>query len=68
MSSDFTVADRMYIACGFSDLRRGIDSLASLVQQQFRLNLFTNTPMLTHGGAECEPAKGSQAGKSQGIA
>ena len=46
MLSDFTGADRVYIACGYTDLRRGIDGLASLVQQQFHLDPFTNTLFL----------------------
>lgn len=36
--SDFTEADKIYIACGYTDLRRGIDCLAVMVQQQFNLN------------------------------
>lgn len=43
MLSDFTAADRVYIACGYTDLCRGIDGLACLVQQQFSLNPFANT-------------------------
>lgn len=43
MLSDFTGADRVYIACGYTDLRRGIDGLASLVQQEFALDPFTNS-------------------------
>ena len=35
MLSDFTGADRVYIVCGYTDLRRGIDGLAALVQQEF---------------------------------
>ncbi len=46
MLTDFNGADRVYIACGYTDLRRGIDGLASLVQQQFNLDLFTNTLFL----------------------
>lgn len=38
MLTDFTGADRVYIACGYTDLRRGIDGLAALVQQQFHLD------------------------------
>ena len=37
MLSDFTGADKVFIACGYTDLRRGIDGLASIVQQQFSL-------------------------------
>ena len=49
MLSDFTGADKVYIACGYTDLRRGIDGLAAMVQQQFDLNPFTNTLFLFCG-------------------
>ena len=39
----------MYIACGYTDLRKGIDGLATLVQQQFELDPFTNTLFLFCG-------------------
>ena len=38
-----------YIACGYTDLRKGIDGLARLVQQQFELDPFTNTLFLFCG-------------------
>ena len=47
--SDFTGADRVYIACGYTDLRRGIDGLAAMVQQQFNLDPFTNALFLFCG-------------------
>jgi transposase len=49
MLTDFTGADRAHIACGYTDLRRGIDGLAALVQQQFNLDPFTNTLFLFCG-------------------
>ena len=49
MLNDFTGADQVYIACGYTDLRKGIDGLARLVQQQFALDPFTMT--LHQGGA-----------------
>lgn len=49
MLSDFTGADKVYLACGYTDLRRGIDGLANIVQQQFRLDPFTNTLFLFCG-------------------
>ena len=49
MLSDFTGADRVYIACGYTDLRRGIDGLAAMVQRQFHLDPFTNTLFLFCG-------------------
>ena len=47
--TDVKGADRVYIACGYTDLRRGIDGLASLVQQQFELDPFSNTLFLFCG-------------------
>ena len=49
MLSDFSGADRIYIACGYTDLRRGIDGLAGIVQQQFRLDPFSNSLFLFCG-------------------
>ena len=39
MLNDFTGADRVYIACGYTDLRRGIDGLASIVRLQYGMEL-----------------------------
>lgn len=49
MLNDFTGADRIYIACGYTDLRSGIDGLAGMVQQQFQMNPFANTLFLFCG-------------------
>ena len=49
MLSDFAGADRVYVACGYTDLRRGIDGLATIVQAQFQLDPFTNTLFLFCG-------------------
>ena len=49
MLNDFTGADRVYIACGYTDLQKGIDGLSALVQQQFNLDPFTNTLFLFCG-------------------
>ncbi len=49
MLSDFTEAERVYIACGYTDLRCGIDGLASIVQQQFHLDPLTNMLFLFCG-------------------
>jgi transposase len=48
MLSEFQ-AKKVYIACGYTDLRRGIDGLAGIVQQQFQLDPFTNTLFLFCG-------------------
>ena len=49
MLNDFTGADHVYIACGYTDLRKGIDGLSVLVQQEFDLDPFTNTLFLFCG-------------------
>ena len=49
MLSDFSGAGRVYIACGYTDLRKGIDGLATMVQQEFALDPFTNTLFLFCG-------------------
>lgn len=49
MLSSFTGADKVYIACGYTDLRKGIDGLAMLVRQEFDLDPFTNTLFLFCG-------------------
>lgn len=37
------------MACGYTDLRKGIDGLAVMVQEQFKLDPFTNTLFLFCG-------------------
>ena len=49
MLNDFGCSCPVYIACGYTDLRRGIAGLASLVQQQFELDPFSNTLFLFCG-------------------
>ena len=49
MLNNFTGAEKVYIACGYTDLRRGIDGLAAMIQQQFSLDPFTNALFLFCG-------------------
>jgi len=49
MLNDFTGAKHVYIACGYTDLRRGIDGLASIVEQQFHLEAFSDALFLFCG-------------------
>lgn len=58
MLSNFTGAEKVYIACGYTDLRKGIDGLATFVQQQFELGPFTNALFLFCGRRREDRIKG----------
>ena len=45
MLKDFK-AGKVYLACGYTDLRRGIDGLAGIVQTQFELDAFDDALFL----------------------
>ncbi len=49
MLKDFCSAEKIYIATGYTDLRRGIDGLASIVQSEFQLNPTDNCLFLFCG-------------------
>ncbi|EGD47644.1 IS66 Orf2 family protein [Ruminiclostridium papyrosolvens DSM 2782] len=49
MFNDAAGFDQIYIACGYTDLRCGIDGLAAIVQNEFKLNPFQNTLFLFCG-------------------
>ena len=49
MLGDISRVDHIYLACGYTDLRRGIDGLAQIVQQQFELDPFSNSLFLFCG-------------------
>lgn len=40
MLGDITLAKDIYIACGYTDMRKSIDGLAAVVQQQFQMDPF----------------------------
>ena len=56
MLSDFTRAEHIYIACGYTDLRKGIDGLALVVQKKFELDPFGNSLFL-FCGRRCDRIK-----------
>ena len=49
MLNDFKCSCPVSVACGYTDLRRGIDGLAGMVQTQFQLNPFQNALFLFCG-------------------
>ncbi len=49
MLNDFKCCCPVYLACGYTDLRKGIDGLAGMVQQQFGLDPFQDALFLFCG-------------------
>ena len=48
---------KAYIACGYTDLRYGVDGLASLVQYQFDLNPFDEGTIFLFCGKKADRIK-----------
>ena len=49
MIADLSSISQIYIACGQTDLRKSIDGLAAIVQQNFKMNPFQNALFLFSG-------------------
>lgn len=56
MLGDISVVKDIYIACGYTDMRKSIDGLATLVQQQFKVDPFTPALFL-FCGRRCDRIK-----------
>jgi len=49
MLVDYTQVKNIFICCGKTDMRRGIDGLAALVSQRYKLDLFDDAIFLFCG-------------------
>lgn len=49
MLGDISKVDHIYISCGYTDMRKSIDGLASIVQQNYQLDPFSNSLFLFCG-------------------
>lgn len=56
MLGDISKANHIYLACGYTDMRKSIDGLACIVQQNFRLDPFSNSLYL-FCGHKCDRLK-----------
>lgn len=56
MFGDTSKAERIYIACGYTDMRKSIDGFAAIIQQNFQLNPFQNSLFL-FCGRRCDRMK-----------
>ncbi len=49
MLGDLSRAEQIYIACGYTDMRKSIDGLAAIIQQNMKLDPFQNSVFLFCG-------------------
>jgi len=49
MLGNISKAEKIYIACGYTDMRKSIDGLAAIVKQNYQLNPFQNSLFLFCG-------------------
>lgn len=49
MLGDISKAEHIYLACGYTDMRKSIDGLSAIVQQNFRLDPVSNSLFLFCG-------------------
>lgn len=56
MLGDFTHVEHIFLACGYTDMRKSIDGLAAVVQQNFQLDPFGKSLFL-FCGRKCDRLK-----------
>ena len=56
MIGDVSRAERIYIVCRYTDMRKAIDGLAAIVQQNFMLDVFSGSLFL-FCGKRCDRIK-----------
>ena len=47
---DYTKVSKIYLVCGKTDLRKGIDGLAAIIQHQYQFDPYENALFLFCGG------------------
>ena len=56
--ADFKYFTGVYIVCGYTDLRYGIDSLAAIIEQKYHLSLFVPNTLFLFCGRSSARIKG----------
>ena len=56
MFGDVSRAEHIYIVCGYTDMRKSIDGLAAIIQQNFKLDVFSGSLFL-FCGKRCDRIK-----------
>ena len=57
MLNDGTGFKRIYLATGYTDLRRGIESLAAIIRFQFELDPYDRNTLFLFCGRRCDRIK-----------
>lgn len=58
MLNDAVGFAKVYIACGYTDLRRGIDGLAGIIKEQFQMDPFATGTLFLFCGRRTDRIKG----------
>jgi len=56
--ADFRSFSGVYIVCGFTDMRYGIDSLAAIIERRYKKSLFTPNTLFLFCGTSASKIKG----------
>ncbi|MFL2101601.1 IS66 family insertion sequence element accessory protein TnpB [Desemzia sp. FAM 23989] len=57
MIIDYAAVKKIYIVCGYTDMRKGIDGLAMVIQNQFELDLYQDTVIFLFCGRRSDRYK-----------
>lgn len=58
MLAEAAGVQRIFLACGYTDLRKGIDGLAQIIGTTFNLNPFQKNVLFLFCGKRCDRIKG----------
>ncbi|WP_292145848.1 IS66 family insertion sequence element accessory protein TnpB [Butyrivibrio sp.] len=56
--ADFNYFPAVYVVCGYTDLRCGIDSLAAIIERKYKVNLFVPNTLFLFCGRSSTRIKG----------
>lgn len=56
--ANFSTFAGVYIVCGYTDMRYGIDSLAAIIEQKYKMNLFIPNSLFLFCGHSSTKIKG----------
>ena len=56
--ADFNYFPAVYVVCGYTDMRYGIDSLAAIIEKKYKVNLFVPNTLFLFCGRQSTKIKG----------